>query len=330
MTIADELYEFKKDKAKAVVWVLSDLQQKIYDNMKRCLDICMDDYGRLNKPAEAIWYLGDAVEGTDPENISKMVADQEKAFSSLNVPLTYVCGNHDYDFCAKAIQEGRKEKLYIPFYDMVRSHENWHAASSPSDIYFTEDFHDFKLFCFQDHIAPDLSWLSTHNMIRSGRENYPYTKDYFENIRKEMADCKKTVITIGHTSFPGGNRDFEAEITNQILPLPRNVRLHLYGHSHIGEYMWPREKAFSQISWVNWQDIPQIDVASFENIRGSYCHSVLLHIYDDNSFGIFFRNHDRHRFESAYFPSLETSEKENGYEENVPKVLEIIEKYAKK
>lgn len=329
MTITDELYEISAKKAKSVVWVLSDLQQSVYDNMKRCLDLCMEDYKSLGKPAEAIWYLGDAVEGTDPDNISRMVNDQEKAFSALNVPLTYVCGNHDYDFCAKAIREGRKERLYIPFYDMVKSHKDWHAAKSPSDPYFTQDFKDFKLFCFQDHIAEDLSWLSTHNMIRSGREVYPYKKEYFENIRKEMKECGKPVITIGHTSFPGGNRDFESEITSQILPLPMNVRLHLYGHSHIGEYTWPREKAFSQIGWVNWQDIPQIDVASFENIRGCYCHSVILHIYEDNSFGIFFRNHDKHRFESSYFPAYEKCEKENGYEEHVPRILEMIESFKK-
>lgn len=329
MTITDLIYEECKKRAVKTVWVISDLQQGLYDNMKRCLDLCMEDYESLNRPADAIWYLGDAIEGIDPSNIERMVKEQESAFTSLKVPLTYVCGNHDFDFVCKTMQEGKHSPLYVPFYEMVKSHKDWHCSKSPSDPYFTEDFHNFKLFCFQDHVSENLDWLSTHNMIRQGRENYPYDDSYFEGIRKEMTETVKKIITIGHTSFPGGNRDFEAEITSKLLPLPINVRLHLYGHAHLGEYLWPREKVYSQISTVNWQDIPQIDVASFENIRGSYCHSVILHIYEDDSFGIFFRNHDKGRFEASYFPALETTEKPTSYEENVPKVLEFLDRMKK-
>lgn len=330
MTVADELYEFSKKKAKACVWVLSDLQQSKFDFMKECLELCMDDYESLNNPAEAIWYLGDAIEGIDPKNIEKMVRTQEGAFERLSIPVTYVMGNHDFDFALKSIQNKTYEKLYLPFYEMIKSHESWHASKSPSDPFFSYDFHNFKMYCFQDHISENLKWLSTHNMIRLGHEFYPYNQSYFDNLRSEIASCQKPVITIGHTCFPGGNRDYEAQVTSMLMPLPYNVRLHLYGHSHIGEYMWPKEKAYSQISWVNWQDIPQIDVASFENIRGCYCHSVLLHIYEDNSFGLFFRNHDKHRFESAYFPSLEKAEKPGDYETHVPAVMQRWEEMRKK
>ena len=56
---------------------------------------------------------------------------------------------------------------------------------------------------------------------------------------------------------------------------------------------------------MDWHDVPQIDVSSFENIRGEHCRSVLLHIYEDGNMGVFFRDHDRHRFTEAYFPSGE-------------------------
>jgi len=314
MTISDEIYETGLKKAKHVVWVFSDLQQGIFENMKRCLDLSMDDYERLGKPAEAIWYLGDAVEGVDPNNITRMIAEQERAFETLNIPITYVNGNHDFDFVRTALEKGETPKLYIPFYDCVKTHKDWHASESVDMPCFTQQFHDFKLFCFQDHVAKDFKWLSTHGQVRMGKEYYPYNAEYFAGIRKEMAEYDGPIITIGHTAFPGGNRGYEIELLNMIQPLPSNVRLHLYGHSHIGEYKWPRERVFSQISWIDWQDIPQIDVASFENIRGCYCHSVILQIYEDNSLGVFFRNHDKHRFESAYFPARETAQKDGDYE----------------
>ena len=109
----------------------------------------------------------------------------------------------------------------------------------------------------------------------------------------------------------GGNRD--TYLLGKIQPLPLKTRMHIYGHSHIGEYKCPKERIFSQIQWVDWQDIPQVDVASFENIRGSYCHSVILQIYEDDTMGLFFRNHDEHRFMSAFFPSPVSYEKEGDY-----------------
>lgn len=314
MTISDELYISGLKKAKHVVWVLSDLQQGLFDNMKRCLDTCMDDYYNLGRPAEAVWYLGDAIEGRDEENIRKMVEAQEKAFESLDVPLTYTNGNHDFDFARKTILDNSDDPIKVPFYEMVKNHPGWHVAPSFSDPYFTQDFHDFKLFIFGDHVDKDKKWLSTHSKIMIGEEFYPYDEEYANKIREEMASAGKPVITLAHCGFPGGNRAKDSDLLGKLQPLPLNVRLHLYGHSHIGEYKCPGERVFSQISSVNWQDIPQIDVASFENIRGCYCHSVILQIYKDNSFGIFFRNHDSHCFESAYFPPQKSYEKPGDYE----------------
>ena len=154
--------------------------------------------------------------------------------------------------------------------------------------------------------------MSTHNRISFGKEYYPYGDDHFAGIRKEIVNHLGPVITAGHCAFPGGNRD--TYLTGKIQPLPLNVRLHLYGHSHIGEYSCPQERAFCQISWIDWQDIPQIDVASFENYRGSFCRSVFLQIYEDDSLGVFFRNHDAHTFVSAFFPAKESAENEGDFE----------------
>ena len=90
---------------------------------------------------------------------------------------------------------------------------------------------------------------------------------------------------------------------SRIFPLPKNVKIHFYGHAHIGDYIYAEKDAYRRISWVDWHDIPQIEVSSFEHIRGNTCRSVLLHIYEDDTFGIFFRDHDNHIFTECYFPA---------------------------
>ena len=106
--------------------------------------------------------------------------------------------------------------------------------------------------------------------------------------------------------MPGGNR--ETGLWGQLQPLPLNVRMHIYGHSHICDYTWGGKDVYRRISWIDWQDIPQIDVASFENVRGQFCRSVLLHIYEDDSLGVFFRNHDAGCFTEAFFPARQKLE----------------------
>ena len=73
----------------------------------------------------------------------------------------------------------------------------------------------------------------------------------------------------------------------------------------VGDYAWAKENAYRRISCVDWHDIPQINVSSFEHIRGKFCRSVFLHIYEDHSFGIFFRNHNARKFSEVYFPAKE-------------------------
>lgn len=306
-----QLYDLCKQKAKHIVWVFSDLQQSNLENARQCIDICMEDYHLLGCPAEQIWCLGDAVQGTDLAQLYEMTKLQENAFASLGIPLYYATGNHDYDYASFSAKQ-RGAAIELPFYEMVRSHSGWFTTPDMDQPYFTGSIGNFKTF-FCDHISPDNSWLSTHNSIRYGHEVYPYGQAYWDGVRSEIAAAGDHVITAAHCAFPGGNR--ETEILGKIQPLPRNVRLHLYGHAHIGEYSWPKQDVFRRISWIDWQDIPQIDVASFENIRGSFCRSIILHIYEDNSLGIFFRNHDAHCFTEAYFPAKDTLETDTHHAE---------------
>lgn len=135
-----------------------------------------------------------------------------------------------------------------------------------------------------------------------GQEYYPHG-EIMQQIREEMEQEDSPIITAAHYSFCGGNR--ASAHLSTLLPLPHQVKIHFYGHAHIGDYAWAKENAYRRISCVDWHDIPQINVSSFEHIRGKFCRSVFLHIYEDHSFGIFFRNHNARKFSEVYFPAKE-------------------------
>ena len=217
----DCLYEESLSRAEHRIWILSDLQQALPENTRRCLDAGISDFKSMGLPADHIWYLGDAVEGEEKERLRDMCRLQEEAFASLSLPLCYATGNHDYDYA----RAHRDQVPWLPFYETVRDHPGWKTADSCEDFWF-------------------------HTEVGK----YP---------------------------------------------------VYFYGHSHIGDWKWAKKDAWRRISWVDWHDVPQIDVSSFENIRGRSCRSVFLHIHREGTMGVFFRDHDRHCFTEAYFPSPE-------------------------
>ena len=82
----DTLYKESLSRAAHRVWILSDLQQSLPENTRRCLNAGITDFEELGRPAEQIWYLGDAVEGADAERLTAMCRLQEDAFASLDIP----------------------------------------------------------------------------------------------------------------------------------------------------------------------------------------------------------------------------------------------------
>ena len=300
----DYIYEESLKRAKHKIWIMSDLQQGNPDNAKECMDISMADFEQLGSPADMIWYLGDSVEGKTFDHLVKMCAMQEEAFSKTGLPLCYALGNHDLDYMKAESQIGKAP--CIPFYEMVKNHKGWYTTASYTDPYFKLPLGDFTVYFFSDHVAEDKEWWTTHGVIHGNKEAYPY-HDMFEKIREEMHAEAGPVITVSHYAYLGGNR--ESQLQSEVLPLPDNVKIHFYGHAHIGDFFWAKKDAYRRISWVDWHDIAQINVSSFEHIRGKKCRSVFLHIYEDHSMGIFFRNHDDREFSEVYFPA------KNNYEQ---------------
>ena len=88
-----------------------------------------------------------------------------------------------------------------------------------------------------------------------------------------------------------------SRLMDQMMPLPGNIKLHLYGHAHIGDAAWAGKDLYRKIACVDDHPIVQADIASLEDGRGSAIRSALLEIYADHSLGLFFRNHSVKRWE---------------------------------
>ena len=78
------------------------------------------------------------------------------------------------------------------------------------------------------------------------------------------------------------------------------MKLHFYGHAHIGDTAWAGKDCFKKISCVDNQNIPQIDIASLENIRGNAVRSAFFEIYEDENYAVLFRNHSEKKWEEIY------------------------------
>ena len=276
------------------VWVLSDLQQAIPAEARRCLTTALEDFRSLELPVEQIWYLGDAVEGARLDHLEEMAAMQVEAFSSFRVPLRYVLGNHDFDLLTK--DRGQSGRTAI-FRDAVLKVPTWRTTDSIESFYFIDRIGEFTVAFFSDHADPQGRWISTHGTVHGEQRLYPHNAEAYQRVRDELASVRGPVITCSHYAFAGGNRP--SGLHDLMLPLPENVRLHLYGHAHIGDAVWAGKDLYRKIAAVDDHPIIQCDIASLEDGRGSATRSMILEIYRDRSLGLFFRNHSARRWEEV-------------------------------
>ena len=277
------------------IWVISDLQQSVYESAQRCLKCAVDDFKGLNLDCVRIMYLGDAVEGSDFESIKKMTEMQVNELE-LGIEIRYLLGNHEFDFYKfHKINLGRME---IPFYEMVKGLPNWGSSQSLEDFYFFEEFDDFAIVCLTDHAAQDGAWYTTHGEVYGNKLEYPYGEKEYYGLINKISQIKKPVFTFSHYAFAGGNRP--SALLDYLLPLPGNVKIHFYGYAHIGDSVWAGKDCFRKIACVDSQNIPQINASSLEDIRGSAVRSVFLEIYEDGGYGVLFRNHSKKKWEEAY------------------------------
>lgn len=288
------------------VWVISDLQQSVPSESRRCLTAAVDDFRALDLPPEQIWYLGDAVEGHQLDRLEEMAAMQVEKLGALHAPVKYVLGNHDFDHLTHARRHaagGVAPATPSPpprtaiFRDAVAAVPTWRTTDSVESFYFLDRIGDFALLFLSDHADPQGRWIATHGKVHGDAALYPHSAQDYQRLRDQIAAISGPVITCSHYPFAGGNRP--SPLLDQMLPLPPNVRLHLYGHAHIGDAAWAGKDLYRKIAAVDNHPIVQCDVASLEDGRGSAIRSAVLEIYHDQSLGLYFRNHSTKQWEES-------------------------------
>ncbi len=269
------------------VWLISDLQQHDPERSRRCMYTAAEDFAALGLSCEKVWYLGDSVEGCDLDKLNEMTKMQEDVFLKLRLPVCYCPGNHDMDYISAAGEP------VLPFRSMVASHkkDGWKTTEKISDFYFWDVLGDINVLFLADCAAEDGSWHFCHG--RPFGTGYPYKDSDFRRLTEER-DKLPRVITAGHYSYPGGNR--ATEYMGKFLPLKDNVKLHIYGHAHIGDSVWAGKDWGRQICGTDGHTLTQVNISSLETGRGNAIRSAFLEIYQD-SIAVFFRNHSLKRWD---------------------------------
>lgn len=299
-----------KAQVKHRVWVMSDLQQADPIRSRACLTEAIADFKQLNLPCDYIWYLGDAIEGSDVDKVTEMANMHQELIQPLAIPLRYVLGNHDFDILRHNEQVGVDNAF--PFYNMVTNVPGWKSVEQLADFYYVDTLGDYLVVFLSDQCAVDGSWHTTNGAVYGDKQAYPYNAAAYQELSQLIASSGKRVITAGHYAFNGGNRP--SALINQMLPLPDNFVVHLHGHAHIGDEVWAGKDCYRKIGFTEGQPLPQINVSSLENSRGNHIRSIIMEIYEDDSIAIFFRDHDRGAWAEMYVIEHKNSEGEQSHD----------------
>jgi hypothetical protein len=301
-TFIENLRGFSANHVVHRVWVISDLQQSDLGIARQCLTTAIEDFKSLSLNCEQIWYLGDSVQGTDEVVLKQMAEMQIELLGSLKIPLIFTSGNHEFDpywYRLDDLPLVGQEQIKVISRDIFSKKSDWKTSEKISDFYFTDKLGDYTLFFFPDHAHSQGQWLVGNGKVHGDVGAYPHTKESYQNVVEQIKDINGPVITAGHNSFAGGLRS--SPLLSQMLPLPNNVRAHFYGHCHIGDVKWGGPESLRKLSTVDYQNIPQIDIAALENHRGDAVRSTVFEIYEDGTFGVLLREHCKKRWSDAYF-----------------------------
>ena len=301
MNFTERMFEESTRAAKTRYWLISDLQQRDPVFAERYFTEAIRDFKSLALNIDGVCYLGDAAEGIDLPKLEAMISMQTALLESLGVPIFYVMGNHELDYYHYA--RANSLKPYIPFYEAVRNRPLWHCVPRVSDFWFAHETPFFTMLFFSDHASEDGSWAASHQFLPKDAA-YPYKRSDFEAVRDSFADNGKAVFTFSHCAFPGGNRP--SEFLEQLLPLPRNFRAHFHGHAHIGDAAWAGENLYRQIACTVNSPVMQYDISSLDHLRGTTVRSAVFDYYGDGEYGVFFRDHMNHLWETACVSSHDT------------------------
>lgn len=300
--LKNELFALSAKKAKHTLWVMADIQQFSVEETAQLMEIVKADFPLMKTNPEWIWFLGDATQKKDNSAIlGDITATFCRYLDEYKIPVCAVNGNHDMDYAKEWSHETRHF-----LWEEVQKHPTWKTIEKTSDLYFTLPLDDeWVVYFFSDCMADDHAWWTSHGYINGDKLQCPYNNpEYFQVLRAKMASESRKIITASHYSFMGGNR--QAPLMSKMMPLPSQVKMHFYGHAHISELSVCYESAYKRMAWADWHDIPMYDCASISNRSDAYSRTCIVHLYEDGSAGVFWRNHDQHRFEECFISSTDT------------------------
>lgn len=185
----------------------------------------------------------------------------------------------------------------MPFSERAAEDPQWHLQPAADALSFEADFGKFAVVFLPDHAAPDGSWYTTHGVVHGNKDAYPYTHEDYRALCAHIKALGKSVFTMSHYNFPGGNR--EAPLLEQMLPLPKNFVMHFYGHAHIGDTALAHGNARRKLAGIHNHALMQANISSLEEGRSTGARSAVLTYYDDGSAAVFFRNHSLRQVKAA-------------------------------
>lgn len=248
------------------VWIISDIHIRSADEAQLILGRATADMKSLDLPLEAVWCLGDMLEGSDLARLETAAREARTILEAMDLPIWYLMGNHDMD-----LRRVRQIERY-PFYERVAGRPGWHTTRQLRDPCFHADWAGYRVYFLGDHSAGDATWFTSHGSPAGMADRYPYVPDYFRNLRQEMASVGRGVLIASHYAFPGGQRP--GALHDALLPLPDTVRGHFYGHAHIGDPVWNRDATWQRRFQVRGQEIPEVNVSALESSRSPGSHSA--------------------------------------------------------
>lgn len=255
---------------RGVVWIHSDLQLASPEAARDVLAAAVDDVIDLDLNVGGIWCLGDALCGKDQDALAEVARINVEQYERLDVPVCYVMGNHEMDLRRNGIHR-------YPLLDAIADHPQWHTMASRGDFYFARRFFGTMVVFMGDHLATDGAlWWTTHGLLQDlqGVGVYPHQPQDYEALRKAMADHDGPVVTASHYAYPGGQRP--SALMRQLLPLPDSVRLHVYGHAHIGDLVHNKVHPYRRNNPIEGQSLRQFNISALETRRSAGSHSAFL------------------------------------------------------
>jgi hypothetical protein len=253
------------------IWVQSDLQLAQPDLARQVLGNAVADMHELGLALDGIWCLGDAHCGKHEPHLDEVAEASVGLLESFGVPIAYLLGNHEMDLRDHGVHRW-------PLYERVAGRPLWHTQARLDDFYFERRCFGMRVVFLGDHADPGPAgtWYVQHHRVKG--TGYCHCDGEWQRLRQRLAASPEPVLTVSHYAYPGGQRP--GELIARLLPLPATVVGHCYGHAHIGDMVWNKERPYQRENPIDGSAVRQYNISALETARSAGSHSALLRFQD--------------------------------------------------